>query len=202
VIPWLREDDPFPPLGRALAEPNGLLAAGASLESGRLIDAYRRGIFPWSAEGQPLLWWSPDPRMVLFVDEFKPSRSLRKRVRAGTFDVRFDTACGDVIAACAAPRADQDGTWITDGIRDAYLDLHRQGYVHYWSEGSTDWRSAACSSASRCSRWSRTPRRSRWRTSSPGCAPLASRSWTASRKRPIWRRWAPVLFPGARLRRI
>jgi leucyl/phenylalanyl-tRNA--protein transferase len=138
VIPWLREDDPFPPLGRALAEPNGLLAAGASLDPGRLIDAYRRGIFPWSAEGQPLLWWSPDPRMVLFVDEFKPSRSLRKRLRAGTFDIRFDTACGDVIAACAAPRADQDGTWITDGIRDAYLDLHRRGFVHSvesWREG-------------------------------------------------------------------
>jgi leucyl/phenylalanyl-tRNA--protein transferase len=130
VVPWLRGNDPFPPLERALAEPNGLLAAGASLEPARLLDAYRRGIFPWSSEGRPLLWWSPDPRMVLFVDEFRVSRSLRKRLRGGDFDVRFDTACEAVIEACAAPRADQDGTWITADMRSAYLELHRQGYVH------------------------------------------------------------------------
>jgi leucyl/phenylalanyl-tRNA--protein transferase len=130
VIAWLRDSDPFPPLERALAEPNGLLAAGGSLRPERLLEAYRRGIFPWSSAGQPLLWWSPDPRMVLFVDEFKVSRSLRKRLRSGTFEVAVDTACADVIAACAAPRDDQDGTWITDEIRAAYLELHRRGYVH------------------------------------------------------------------------
>ena len=138
MIPWLRESDPFPPLQRALVEPNGLLAAGGSLHPGRLIDAYRRGIFPWSSAGQPLLWWSPDPRMVLFVNELKVSRSLRKRVRSGVFEVRFNTACAEVIAACAEPRPDQDGTWITAAMRAAYLELHRRGYVHSvesWRDG-------------------------------------------------------------------
>lgn len=138
VIPWLREDDPFPPLDTALREPNGLLAAGGSLHPERLLDAYRRGIFPWSGEGQPLLWWSPDPRMVLFVNELKVSRSLRKRVRSGVFEVRFNTACAAVIAACAEPRPDQDGTWITAAMRAAYLELHRRGYVHSvesWRDG-------------------------------------------------------------------
>jgi leucyl/phenylalanyl-tRNA--protein transferase len=130
MIPWLRASDPFPPLQRALVEPNGLLAAGASLRPDKLLEAYRRGIFPWSSAGQPLLWWSPDPRMVLFVDEFKVSRSLRKRIRGGSFEVRVDTACADVVEACAAPRADQEGTWITADIREAYLELHRLGYVH------------------------------------------------------------------------
>lgn len=138
MIPWLRDDDPFPPLDQALGEPNGLLAAGGSLRPDRLLDAYRRGIFPWSGVGQPLLWWSPDPRMVLFLDEFRVSRSLRKRVGSGVFDVRFDTACAEVIAACAAPRQDQDGTWITAEMREAYLALHRLGYVHSvesWRDG-------------------------------------------------------------------
>lgn len=138
MIPWLRDSDPFPPLERALDAPNGLLAAGGSLSPARLVDAYRRGIFPWSSEGQPLLWWSPDPRMVLFVDEFRFSRSLGKRLRSGRFDVRVDTACAEVIAACAEPRPDQDGTWITEEMRAAYLDLHRRGYVHSvesWRDG-------------------------------------------------------------------
>jgi leucyl/phenylalanyl-tRNA--protein transferase len=130
VIPWLRETDPFPPPERALIDPNGLLAAGGSLNSARILDAYRRGIFPWSSAGQPLLWWSPDPRMVLYVDELRVSRSLRKRIRSGFFDIRFDTACAEVIAACAEPREDQDGTWITDEMRAAYLELHRLGFVH------------------------------------------------------------------------
>lgn len=138
MIPWLRDSDPFPPLATALREPNGLLAAGGGLDANRLLAAYRQGIFPWSSEGQPLLWWSPDPRMVLFVDEFKLSRSLDKRIRSGRFDVRVDTACERVIEECAAPRSDQDGTWITPGMREAYVALHRLGYVHSveaWREG-------------------------------------------------------------------
>ena len=138
VITWLRSSDPFPPLERALEDPNGLLAAGGSLDAPRLLDAYRRGIFPWSSEGEPLLWWSPDPRMVLFTDEFEPSRSLRRRFRDGRFDVRIDTACDHVIAACAAPREGQVGTWITSEVREAYGELHRLGYVHSvesWREG-------------------------------------------------------------------
>jgi leucyl/phenylalanyl-tRNA---protein transferase len=138
VIPWLARTDPFPPLASALAEPNGLLAAGATLDPGRLVDAYRQGIFPWSSEGQPLLWWSPDPRMVLFTDEFKLSRSLRKRVRAGWFEVRLDTAFADVMAGCAEPREDQAGTWITGEMRAAYGELHRLGFAHSvetWRDG-------------------------------------------------------------------
>jgi leucyl/phenylalanyl-tRNA--protein transferase len=130
VIPWLRTSDPFPPLDRALDDPNGLLAAGGTMDVPRLLDAYRRGIFPWSSEGQPLLWWSPDPRMVLFTAEFKLSRSLRRRLRENRFDVRIDTACDRVIAECAGPREGQSGTWITPEIRKAYGDLHRLGFVH------------------------------------------------------------------------
>jgi leucyl/phenylalanyl-tRNA--protein transferase len=138
VIPWLRPTDPFPPLERALSDPDGLLAAGGTLDAPRLIDAYRRGIFPWSSEGQPLLWWSPDPRMVLFTDEFRMSRSLRKRVREGSFEIRVDSAFDDVMAACAEPRDGQAGTWITAAMRRAYGELHRRGYAHSveaWREG-------------------------------------------------------------------
>jgi leucyl/phenylalanyl-tRNA---protein transferase len=138
VIPWLRPNDPFPPLDRALDDPNGLLAAGGELAPRRLLDAYRRGIFPWSSSGQPLLWWSPDPRMVLFTDEFKPARSLRRRLRQRSFDIRVDTACDEVIQQCAAPRDGQAGTWITRDIRRAYGELHRSGYVHSvesWRQG-------------------------------------------------------------------
>ena len=130
MIPWLRRSDPFPPIESALDDPNGLLAAGGTLDVPRLLDAYRRGIFPWSSEGQPLLWWSPDPRMVLFTDEFTPSRSLRRRIREARFDVGIDTACDDVIAECAGPREGQAGTWITPEVRSAYGELHRRGYVH------------------------------------------------------------------------
>ena len=138
MIPWLRANDPFPPLQRALDDPNGLLAAGGDLTPARLLDAYRRGIFPWSSAGQPLLWWSPDPRMVLFTEEFKLSRSLKKRLREKRFDIRVDTACGAVIEACAGPRDGQSGTWITDEVIDAYGELHRRGYVHSveaWRDG-------------------------------------------------------------------
>jgi leucyl/phenylalanyl-tRNA--protein transferase len=138
VIPWLSAGDPFPPLEHALDEPNGLLAAGGALSPRRLLEAYRRGIFPWSSEGEPLLWWSPHPRMVLFTDEFVPSRSLKRRLREQRFLVRVDSACDAVIEACAAPRVTQPGTWITPAIRQAYGELHRRGYVHSvesWRDG-------------------------------------------------------------------
>ena len=139
MIAWLDARTPFPPLATALVEPNGLLAAGGDLAVPRLVSAYRRGIFPWYSAGQPILWWSPDPRMVLEVAEFKVSRSLRRRVRAGGFEIRVDTAFAQVIDACArAPRAGQGGTWITQEMVEAYRRLHYAGYAHSvesWREG-------------------------------------------------------------------
>jgi leucyl/phenylalanyl-tRNA---protein transferase len=131
VIPWLEPDTPFPPLDAALAEPNGLLAASIDLTPRRLLDAYSRGIFPWYSGDQPVLWWSPDPRMVLFVDEFRIARSLRKRLKHPTFEVRVDTAFRPVIEACAdVPRPGQSGTWITPAIVEAYTALHERGNAH------------------------------------------------------------------------
>jgi leucyl/phenylalanyl-tRNA--protein transferase len=131
MIAWLGMRTPFPPIAAALAEPNGLLAAGGDLSPDRLLVAYRSGIFPWYSEGQPILWWSPDPRMVLYVDELRVSRSLRKRVRKREFEVRVDSAFRDVIEACAqVPREGQRGTWITADIVRAYCELHRRGYAH------------------------------------------------------------------------
>jgi leucyl/phenylalanyl-tRNA--protein transferase len=139
VIPWLDARTPFPPISSALAEPNGLLAAGADLSVERLVNAYRRGIFPWYSTGQPVLWWSPDPRMVLALDEFRIPRSLRRRMRADGFETRVDTAFRRVIEACAyTPRAGHGGTWITTAMVDAYCALHRAGYAHSvesWREG-------------------------------------------------------------------
>lgn len=130
MIPWLERNQPFPPLSHALAEPNGLLAAGGDLSAARLIDAYRHGIFPWYSAGQPLLWWSPDPRMVLVPGEMKISRSLGKRLRRHDFEVRVDHAFEAVMRACAAPRGGEAGTWITDEMIAAYTALHRQGFAH------------------------------------------------------------------------
>jgi leucyl/phenylalanyl-tRNA---protein transferase len=130
MIPWLRSGDPFPPVERALEEPNGLLAAGADLSVARLIGAYERGIFPWYSDGQPVLWWSPDPRMVLFPDKLSIPRSLRKRLARRDYEVTADTAFEDVIRGCAAPRRGHDGTWITDNMVEAYTRLHRAGYAH------------------------------------------------------------------------
>ncbi|MGH8660230.1 MAG: leucyl/phenylalanyl-tRNA--protein transferase [Burkholderiales bacterium] len=130
MIPWLGPGDPFPPVERALEEPNGLLAAGADLSEPRLLDAYARGIFPWYSEGQPVLWWSPDPRMVLVPAELKVPRSLKKRLARRDYEVRADGAFEEVIRACAAPRHGQDGTWITEDMVDAYLRLHRSGHAH------------------------------------------------------------------------
>lgn len=138
MIPWLRASDPFPPVERALTEPNGLLAAGGDLSPERLLAAYRRGIFPWFNAGEPILWWSPDPRMVLFPEEFEPSRSLRRRLRRGDYEIRVDTAFTEVMQACAAPRPGQRGTWITPPMMAAYTRLHRLGHAHSvetWIEG-------------------------------------------------------------------
>jgi leucyl/phenylalanyl-tRNA---protein transferase len=138
VIPWLGPRDPFPPVEVALSDPNGLLAAGADLSVPRLLDAYRQGIFPWYSEGDPLLWWSPDPRMVLFLDELRVTRSLRRVIRSKRFSVTLDRAFLDVMAGCAAPRDGQDGTWITPEIVDAYSELAALGYAHSvetWVDG-------------------------------------------------------------------
>lgn len=120
----------FPPTTQAVDEPQGLLAIGGDLGPARLVNAYKRGIFPWYSDGQPILWWSPEPRSVLAPREVRVSRSLAKRLRNGGFEVDFDRDFGAVIAACAAPRADAEGTWITDDMRAAYLTLHRGGYAH------------------------------------------------------------------------
>lgn len=130
VVPWLRTSSLFPPIEAALDDPNGLLAAGGDLSAERLIDAYGHGIFPWYNGGQPILWWSPNPRMVLFVDEFTVPRSLGKVVRQRRFELRVDTAFGRVMAECAAPRPGQSGTWITPQVIDAYSTLHQRGYAH------------------------------------------------------------------------
>ena len=138
MIPWLQGDAPFPDIETALADPNGLLAAGDDLSAERLLAAYRRGIFPWFSAGQPVLWWSPDPRMVLFPSELKVSRSLAKVLRNSAYEIRFDTAFQDVMRACAAPRPGQNGTWITDDMVNAYAKLHSLGYAHSvetWVEG-------------------------------------------------------------------
>ena len=129
-LPWLDEIDPFPPVETALREPNGLLAVGADLSPQRLVDAYSRGIFPWFSEDDPVLWWSPDPRMVLATDAMRVTRSLRKTIRSGRFRVTADTAFPSVIAACAEPRPDQDGTWITREVFDAYCALASLGVAH------------------------------------------------------------------------
>ncbi|MDF0732363.1 leucyl/phenylalanyl-tRNA--protein transferase [Pseudomonas entomophila] len=131
MLTWLTRDSlTFPPLEKALHEPNGLLAAGGDLSPERLVRAYRHGCFPWYQDGQPILWWSPDPRTVLFPDELHVSRSLAKVIRQGRFQVSFDTDFPAVIAACAAPRDYADGTWITDTLRAAYCQLHQLGIAH------------------------------------------------------------------------
>jgi hypothetical protein len=131
MIPWLGETHEFPPLVTALTEPNGLLAAGGDLDPQRILAAYQRGIFPWYSSGEPVLWWSPDPRMVLVPGELKISRSLAKTLRKANYEVRLDSAFDEVIHACAVtPRASQPGTWITAEMQQAYRALHRLGYAH------------------------------------------------------------------------
>ena len=132
-IHWLDPFDPeqpFPPVDEALRDPDGLLAAGGDLSIPRLLNAYRNGIFPWYEDGQPILWWSPDPRAVLYPTDIRISRSLRKALRNRPYRVRFDTLFHEVMMACAAPRPDQDGTWITTEMMAAYEALHRAGHAH------------------------------------------------------------------------
>ncbi len=134
MIPWLRPGAPFPSVTRALRQPNGLLCASIDVTADRLVEAYRSGIFPWYGPGEPVLWWSPDPRMVLVTDEFIARRSLCKKLRSlakdETWQIRIDTSFGAVMRACAEPRPGQDGTWITEPIVNAYGTLHRQGLAH------------------------------------------------------------------------
>ena len=130
MIPWLESGTHFPPIESALTEPDGLLAAGADLSSARLLTAYRSGIFPWYNSGQPVLWWSPDPRTVLFPAEFRMPRSLVKRLRRRDYEIRVDTAFEAVMHACAAPRSDGAGTWVTPEMIAAYCELHRLGHAH------------------------------------------------------------------------
>lgn len=146
MISWLDADSPFPDVAQALTEPAGLLAASADLSPQRLLAAYRLGIFPWFSEGQPVLWWSTDPRMVLYTDRFIISASLRKTLRKversrhtdACWAIRFDSAFHEVMRACAEPRRHDTSTWISKDIIDAYGSLYRAGYAHsaeVWLEG-------------------------------------------------------------------
>ena len=145
MVPWLGKHPIFPAVERALTEEDGaagLLAAGGDLSPTRLLAAYQRGIFPWFAEGQPILWWSTDPRMVLFTDHFVTSASLKKTLRRihgdNHWQVRFDSDFEQVVRACAAPRRDGGGTWINEDIVSGYCGLHRMGYAHsseVWKNG-------------------------------------------------------------------
>ena len=138
MIPWLGLRDPFPPVEQALVEPNGLLAAGGDLSPARLLDAYARGIFPWFNDEDPVLWWSPDPRMVLLPGELHLSRSLRRAIRSQEFTVTFDRAFQGVMEGCAGPRDKQDGTWITADMMRAYTRMAGLGHAHSveaWAEG-------------------------------------------------------------------
>jgi len=138
MLTWLERDDPFPPVEEALRNPNGLLCAGADLSMERLLAAYRSGIFPWYSGGEPILWWSPDPRMVLFCDELKVSRSLAKNLRNKGFELRIDSAFSRVIRACAEPRKGEPGTWISKEMQAAYVALHRAGHAHSFETWQED----------------------------------------------------------------
>jgi leucyl/phenylalanyl-tRNA--protein transferase len=120
----------FPPIDQALEEPNGLIAVGGCLSPQRIVNAYRCGIFPWFNPGEPILWWSPDPRLVLYPEQLKVSRSLNKTLRKQRFEIRYDRAFSKVMQACADPRAKQSGTWITTDMHHAYNQLHQQGIAH------------------------------------------------------------------------
>lgn len=123
-------DCDFPPLHHALAEPNGLIAIGGDLSFNRLLSAYQQGIFPWFSDGEPIMWWSPNPRMVLFPNALKISNSLTKTLKNSLFEIRFNSAFRQVISACShTPREGQPGTWITADIIDAYCKLHDAGYA-------------------------------------------------------------------------
>jgi leucyl/phenylalanyl-tRNA--protein transferase len=141
-IVWLSErdsPDAFPPVDRALREPDGLLAAGGDLSPARLIAAYQRGIFPWYSQGQPILWWCPDPRAVLFPGSFNTSRSLMKTVRNKGFETRLDTAFVEVVRKCGSAEVRPGGTWLSPEMQSAYESMHDIGYAHSvetWYQGS------------------------------------------------------------------
>ncbi|MCH1444853.1 MAG: leucyl/phenylalanyl-tRNA--protein transferase [Gammaproteobacteria bacterium] len=122
--------DPFPPTSAALEDPNGLLAVGGDLSAARLLAAYQRGIFPWYEAGEPILWWTPQPRAVLRPREFHESKSLRKFLKTRDWRVEYDQRFEQVIEACAAPSPGREETWISDDMKAAYLELHRLGYAH------------------------------------------------------------------------
>lgn len=124
------DDSPFPRPSNALREPDGLLALGGNLSPTRLLIAYRQGVFPWYGEDQPILWWSPDPRTVFFPNRLRIPRSLRTTLRQRPFDLRIDTAFEQVMRACAEPRKDRKGTWISEDVIDAYTTLHHLGFAH------------------------------------------------------------------------
>lgn len=131
MIPWLDGANTFPPLELALSDPNGLLCAGGDLSPQRIVQAYKQGIFPWFSDGEPILWWSPDPRMVLVPTEFKISRSLRRTLRANEYRIRLDSDFPAVINACAKTRRQgQAGTWITTEMQAAYCILYERGFAH------------------------------------------------------------------------
>ncbi len=130
MLPYLDINTPFPPVSLALQQPNGLLAAGADLSEDRLLEAYATGIFPWFSKGEPILWWSPNPRTVFLLNKFNPSKSLCRFVRQAELSVTLNTAFEQVVQRCSEPRKDQPSTWITDDIKQAYLNLHRTGNAH------------------------------------------------------------------------
>ena len=143
-IPWLEDNNfIFPDVSSALTEPDGLLAASALLTPELVIHAYQQGIFPWYSDGQPVLWWSPDPRCVLFPESFHISRSLKRTLNSNQFEIKTDTSFRQVMLACAQPRIDKDGisesgTWITDAMLQVYCELHEKGIAHSiecWHEG-------------------------------------------------------------------
>lgn len=138
-IVWLPpESTEFPPVSQALKDPNGLLAAGGDLSPERLLSAYRQGIFPWFDDDQPILWWSPDPRCVLYPQELHISRSLTKAMRKLDYHLSFDQAFDEVVEACSEPRSYESGTWITDDMKEAYSELHQLGHAHsveLWVQG-------------------------------------------------------------------
>lgn len=138
VLNPYQPEQAFPPVHKALAEPEGLLAVGGCLSPARIINAYRHGIFPWFNPDDPILWWSPNPRLILLPNQLYVSRSLSKTIRSGKFTFTIDQAFSQVIAACSQPRPGAKGTWITDGIKQAYTELHQLGIAHSaeaWFEG-------------------------------------------------------------------
>ena len=137
TIPWMTMGDPFPPVGSALHDPDGLLAAGDDLSPERLLEAYAKGIFPWFSGDDPVLWWSPNPRAVLWLGDVHVSRSLHRTIRSAGYRVTADTAFPRVVAACAEPRDADGGTWITSGMAESYGALASLGYAHsieVWSK--------------------------------------------------------------------